>query len=282
MNSKEKNHVEILYNDIFEKNNFILTNNTKHSLEYEFEDGIDVIYLANRKTTITIVVNPITVENNLELNNRKEKGKNPLFGSSYRKFIKKLNKGIDENHYGYAYKFNTPDELDYFLKFLGGIFTENILNIEADYKLLLGLNNEDLSKITTGFDYIAQPKEKKGSLIISNHKVYFRERQTSLNALSMANFKCEIDTSHPTFIRKNTSINYTEPHHLIPMSYSDKFEVSLDVEANIVSLCSNCHNHLHYGRNIEPLLRKLYDERKDLLLSAGIDVNYEDLLKIYL
>ena len=44
-----------------------------------------------------------------------------------------------------------------------------------------------------------------------------------------------------------TSQNYTEQHHLIPMAYSDKFEVSLDVEVSIVSLCSTCHNHIHYG-----------------------------------
>lgn len=42
------------------------------------------------------------------------------------------------------------------------------------------------------------------------------------------------------------------------MAYSDKFKVSLDVEANIVSLCSTCHNHIHYGVGAKDLLTALY------------------------
>lgn len=38
-----------------------------------------------------------------------------------------------------------------------------------------------------------------------------------------------------------------EPHHLIPLQYHEEFEWSLDVEANVVSLCSECHNQIHYG-----------------------------------
>lgn len=72
-----------------------------------------------------------------------------------------------------------------------------------------------------------------------------------------------------------------EPHHLIPLSQHKKFDVSLDVEENIVSLCSNCHNLLHYGSDYEALLKKLYDERKDLLESVGICVTYDELVSMY-
>ena len=41
-----------------------------------------------------------------------------------------------------------------------------------------------------------------------------RDRQTSINALSHAGFHCEIDSNHPTFLRRNSSKPYTEPHHL--------------------------------------------------------------------
>ena len=75
--------------------------------------------------------------------------------------------------------------------------------------------------------------------------VYKRDRTTAFHALQLADFKCEISKEHKSFIRKSTNQNYTEQHHLIPMAYSDKFKVSLDVEANIVSLCSTCHNHIH-------------------------------------
>lgn len=108
-----------------------------------------------------------------------------------------------------------------------------------------------------------------------------RDKQTAINALSRAYFKCEINLEHPTFKRKNGDGDYSEPRHLIPMAYSDEFYVSLDVEANIMSLYSNCLNHLHYGRDIEPLLEKLYVERKDQLHNAGIDITFNELKTMY-
>ena len=65
------------------------------------------------------------------------------------------------------------------------------------------------------------------------------------------------------------------------MKYSDDFSVSLDVPANIVSLCSNCHNEIHYGKNYEQLLERLYEQRKDLLQKVGIDITLEELKEMY-
>ncbi|WAG56628.1 hypothetical protein LL033_05120 [Clostridium estertheticum] len=62
-----------------------------------------------------------------------------------------------------------------------------------------------------------------------------------------------------------------EPHHLIPLQYSDEFENSLDVVANIISLCSGCHNKFHYGEGARELIEKLRNERKDEIEKAGID-----------
>ena len=72
-----------------------------------------------------------------------------------------------------------------------------------------------------------------------------------------------------------------EPHHLIPMSFSDRFENSLDNEANIVSLCSNCHNEIHYGKDAYKLIEKLYNQRKNVLSQAGIEITLEELIKAY-
>jgi len=68
---------------------------------------------------------------------------------------------------------------------------------------------------------------------------------------------------------------------LIPMAYTDKFKFSLDVEENIISLCSNCHNQLHYGKGTEILLKKLYDDRKEILLKVGIEISFEELVAMY-
>ncbi len=65
------------------------------------------------------------------------------------------------------------------------------------------------------------------------------------------------------------------------MAYQDLFEYSLDVEANIVSLCSNCHNQIHYGRGSETLIEMLYLERKQELEKNGISISLDGLLALY-
>lgn len=131
-------------------------------------------------------------------------------------------------------------------------------------------------------NYQAEPVPKKPPVLQQNKKIYIRSKKTAVNALKRAGYKCEIDGNHSTFHRKSDNIPYMEPHHLVPMEYSDDFNVSLDVEANIVSLCSNCHNHLHYEKGAEVLLKQLYEERRQLLEDAGIHVTLEDLLEMYL
>ena len=56
------------------------------------------------------------------------------------------------------------------------------------------------------------------------------------------------------------------------MQFDELFEKSLDVEANIVSLCSNCHNKIHYGSDIEGMIRNLWNQRKEQIQAAGIGV----------
>ena len=65
------------------------------------------------------------------------------------------------------------------------------------------------------------------------------------------------------------------------MAFSEQFNVSLDVEENIVSLCSNCHNQIHYGKDSESLIKKLYANRKELLKEAGIVLSEQELLEMY-
>jgi 5-methylcytosine-specific restriction protein A len=87
------------------------------------------------------------------------------------------------------------------------------------------------------------PIEDKGGTVY-----YPRDSKKKAQALFDAYYCCEVDPSHITFIRKANGKKYTEAHHLIPMEYQKDFSpVSLDVPANIVSLCSNCHNEIHYG-----------------------------------
>lgn len=124
-------------------------------------------------------------------------------------------------------------------------------------------------------------KEKQEPKIQNGVRIYMRDKKIAMNAMAHADYLCEIDKEHPTFVRKYIDLNYTEPHHLIPMAYSDLFDVSLDVEENIVSLCSNCHNFLHYGRDYEVILKRLYGERIEDLTKVGLYITFEELLEMY-
>lgn len=110
---------------------------------------------------------------------------------------------------------------------------------------------------------------------------YPRDPQVVFNALHHAECKCELECNTELFLRKNSQLNYTEGHHLIPLCYQNDFEYSLDVEANVVSLCPNCHRRLHYGDDVSELLRELYESRKDRLKKCGIEISFAQLLLMY-
>ncbi|MGL4361834.1 MAG: HNH endonuclease [Cellulosilyticaceae bacterium] len=123
--------------------------------------------------------------------------------------------------------------------------------------------------------------KRKEAIIRDGIKVYPRDKIVAARALKKANYLCELDNIHDTFMRRNTEIPYTEPHHLIPLAFSEMFEISLDIEENIVSLCSTCHNQLHYGEGARTLLRRLYNERIECLNNIGIVICIDELLCMY-
>ncbi len=131
------------------------------------------------------------------------------------------------------------------------------------------------------FEYDRSRMEKERPIYQNGHKTYPRDRQKAKNALAHAGYKCEINPEHKTFKRKSSGLDYTEPHHLIPLSRSGDFEVSLDREQNIISLCSNCHNEIHYGEDAEKLIKELYEQRKELLEEVGIKIGLDKLIIMY-
>jgi len=152
---------------------------------------------------------------------------------------------------------------------------------KLDNELLHQLRKVDIKDLPQGFEHTGVPKRKQDEIYKNGQKVYPRNKQTSINALAYAKYVCEVDEMHPTFIRKKSGYNYTEPHHLVPLAYSGDFDVSLDVEENIVSLCSNCHNQIHYGEGAEVLLQSLYNDRKEALKLVGIDITFDLLMQMY-
>lgn len=112
---------------------------------------------------------------------------------------------------------------------------------------------------------------------------WVRNAKVAAQAIARAHFKCEVDPSHQTFISSAKSLPYVEAHHLVPMSQQELFDVSLDVDANVVALCATCHKLLHHGRAIDKRehLLKLLQAREGRLKAAEILLERKTLLRLY-
>lgn len=150
--------------------------------------------------------------------------------------------------------------------------SDEVQNIKIDSKLVTNVATKEYSEIP-----VKRPQKKD----VGSSGIYSRNSDKSIQALTKANYRCEIDKSHLTFMRRDNVHAYTEAHHLIPMSAQDDFEFTLDTTANIVSLCSHCHNCIHYGFDWEGLLQMLYDARKDRLKTAGLSISFNALKRYY-
>lgn len=100
--------------------------------------------------------------------------------------------------------------------------------------------------------------------------------------IEMADYLCEMDREHKTFISETTMHSYMEGHHAIPMFLQEKFNTSLDIYANVVCLCPICHRLLHYGIKSEKqnLLSKIYAERGRRLANSGIRLSRDEFLEL--
>lgn len=166
---------------------------------------------------------------------------------------------------------NIDEELENFLN-------EMIINLEANFQYQIEL--EEVPEDVTMDDI---PKEKPLIALGSGTGTFKRNFKTSKAAIVLAKYKCEIDINHVDFISRVTGQNYVEAHHLIPMEYQDDYANSIDVEANIVSLCVSCHKKMHHAKNeiIKPLIEKLYDNRVARLKDCDIEVTAAKLLTYY-
>ncbi|MFJ3386379.1 HNH endonuclease [Lysinibacillus sp. NPDC086135] len=110
-----------------------------------------------------------------------------------------------------------------------------------------------------------------------------RNHVTSKKAIVLAGFKCEYDNSHMFFKSSTTGENYVEAHHLIPMEFQKQFGKSLDVEANIISLCALCHKKVHHSTMEEKktILKSIFLERRNRLEKCEISIELEDLITMY-
>ncbi|MGL6103724.1 MAG: MrcB family domain-containing protein [Exiguobacterium acetylicum] len=113
---------------------------------------------------------------------------------------------------------------------------------------------------------------------------YPRSAKEAALALVRANYLCELDENHETFLSKSTGQRYAEAHHFVGISNHPKFpEVDLDRAANIVCLCPNCHRKIHYGEDDVrlPMIESLFAKVKERLEQVGIEVTLTQLKEFY-
>lgn len=119
--------------------------------------------------------------------------------------------------------------------------------------------------------------EKKKSEIYQ----YGRDRKIALEALSKADFTCELFPEYPTFISSSSGNPFMEAHHLIPMKLQDEFEQPLDVVDNICCLNPLSHRLVHFGKYeiFEERLASIVRLRSNFIKSVGwIE---DDVLALY-
>lgn len=145
----------------------------------------------------------------------------------------------------------------------------NDINISEKERLLLINNSQKPIKFST-----------------SKIKKLIRDPRIGKLSLDQAKYKCELDSSHLTFISNTSGKQYMEAHHLIPCIYENckKYDRHLDFIGNTISLCPNCHRAVHFGdkKTKNEILKKLFDTRKEQLnKNLQINLTFEELLSLY-
>lgn len=168
---------------------------------------------------------------------------------------------------------------------LQDVFLERSEEIAADEQLIVQLSQQDGILNPEELIPLIDKPIPKGTPTISNvRNIYPRDPAISERALMLAGYRCAINPAHASFLRRDGLCLYMEPHHLLPMSKTDYFGVSLDREQNIFSLCSNCHNQIHYGRkeDIQELLSILFHSREREICSIlGRKIDLYEIYGIY-
>ena len=151
-----------------------------------------------------------------------------------------------------------------------------------------GFNNYYRFASASDFENIGRKIELLDSVkapapqILQTRQTYKRSSILAKQSIVVANYKCELSSSHNTFIAKSTNHPYMEGHHLLPLSQQHNFKTSLDVYANIICLCPICHRLLHFGTDKDRIqaISKLYEKREFRLENSGIKITKNDAIEL--
>ena len=198
--------------------------------------------------------------------------KNNLLKAKYRNFLK--NKGMQErNDKGNKdYFYLCIDDLTYLDRKseLCEFFIDKINKIISIIKEIHNVSNK-----------VLQPAK---AFVLKKREEYPRNAELVDKVLKISKYECQINQKHKTFIDRRTNQSYMEVHHIIPLRWSKKLDVDLDIIENMICLCPRCHRAVHYSS--EATMRKLLYtilSIKDSDLSViDKDINIEKLLNYML
>ncbi|MEI7884380.1 MAG: HNH endonuclease [Clostridia bacterium] len=124
--------------------------------------------------------------------------------------------------------------------------------------------------------------QKPKQVICNGYLAWQRNQIVVEQVLKASDYSCEYNINHKTFTAKASGYEYMEGHHLIPLRNQEKFKNSLDIYANIVSLCPICHRLLHSAvqQQKERVIEKIFYVRKERLYSSGISLDIQDVLAL--
>ena len=151
-----------------------------------------------------------------------------------------------------------------------------------------GLNNyirfasgEDYSSLFGEIEKMDIPLPAEEPIIVEQ-TVWKRSNVLRIQALVCADFKCELDNCHQTFIAEKSGKPYMESHHVIPMRQQPHFKNSLDVYANIVCLCPICHRKIHFGLKSERvnMIQQIYRNRATRLEKSGLCLSVDEFVEL--
>ena len=136
------------------------------------------------------------------------------------------------------------------------------------------------------YDAVVKDRPARGSLVLSMPPGRFTSLRSAWRRDSgvveevRQRGMCELCSRSQTF-EKSSGGQYFEVHHLIPIASQVVFGVSLDVLANTICLCPQCHRFLHYGKRDErrDALKKIYADRADGLKKAQLVMTQAQFLR---
>ena len=152
------------------------------------------------------------------------------------------------------------------------------------------ISQQELQEISRASEQAIQNAPRR-KILFENRtsgKKVLRNPQLAKSAIIAADYKCEGNASHKTFVNKHGK-SYMEGHHLIPCTLKnakdiwEQFGRNIDCKENIVSLCPICHRAVHVGNQDEKrrVLSILISKRLPDLQRIGINVTAEYIFHLY-